>query len=83
MEVSTSPIPRRTGRIVNIDYQAHTDEGASARLPIGLGDADRGVSILGALCRGNAGVVDLDISHALAGGIKGREKRRQGKKRRV
>jgi len=50
----------------------HTDEGASGRLPKESLNAGRGDSILGALCRGNAGVVDLDISHAF-----GERKRRE------
>lgn len=42
-----------------------TDEGASGRTPRGV-DGDRKESGSCALCKGSAGVADLDISHALA-----------------
>lgn len=48
---------------------ALTEEGASGRAPIGV-DEGRGKSAC-ALCRGSAGVADLDISHALLGGTEG------------
>lgn len=43
-----------------------TDEGASGRPPNGLVEEGRGESKACALCSGNAGVADLDISHAFA-----------------
>ena len=58
-----------------------TDEGASGRVPKGFVEDGR-ESGLGALCSGNAGVADLDISHALVGGqAKQEEPTRQTKKR--
>jgi hypothetical protein len=61
--------------------RGHTDEGASGRIPNGVVEEGRGESEFGALCRGNAGVADLDISHALTERKKGKggtdeEKRR-------
>lgn len=50
----------------NILYCLLTDDGASGRPPNGLVEEGRGESKVCALCSGNAGVADLDISHAFA-----------------
>ena len=47
-------------------FREHTDDGAFGRPPRGLVDEGRDKSVLCALCSGNAGVADLDISHAFA-----------------
>jgi hypothetical protein len=61
--------------------EEHTDEGASGRTPNKEVEEGRGESELGALCRGNAGVADLDISHALTERKKGKEGKDEEKRR--
>ena len=58
-----------------------TDEGASGRTPNGVLEGGRGELEFGALCRGNAGVADFDISHALTD--RKREKRQNEEERRA
>ena len=58
-----------------------TDEGASGRTPNGVLEGARGESEFGALCRGNAGVADFDISHALTDRKKGKKKRNEEERR--
>lgn len=58
-----------------------TDDGTSVRPAKGIVDEGRVESVVCALCSGNAGVADLDISHALAKRNWGKKQKKTREKR--